>query len=346
MEFAEFAASAHSLTLFVAAIVSLIALVRGADWLVEGAASIAVRLGLPPIVVGATVVSLGTTSPECAVSVLAAWSGQPGLALGNAVGSVIADTGLIFGLCVLLADIPADRYLLARQGRVQFGAGLLFAALCYLAYFRAGSEATLGMSVGILLIALLFVYLAFSVKWGRERQANDAGEQTELLEDQPSLGRAIGLAILGLVFVVISSQLLVDSVAELALRFGVPDVVVAATLVALGTSLPELMVGLTAVRKGHLDIVLGNVIGADVLNILFVVGASALAADLPLIDPSASVPDVFLRIHIPTMLITLGLFRLFVVRAVRTGTFGQWMGVPLVLLYVLYTFVQFGISRG
>ena len=137
---------------------------KGADWLVDSASGLAYRLGISKVIVGATIVSLGTTSPECAVSVMAAWSGEPGLALGNAIGSIIADTGLIFGLGCLITVLPADRFVLSRQGWVQFGSGVLLAAVCYGAFVISGDGATLGRPVGLLMLALLVLYLYVSIR--------------------------------------------------------------------------------------------------------------------------------------------------------------------------------------
>jgi len=362
-------------------------LMNGADWLVHGASYLARRLGIPKVVVGATIVSLGTTSPECAVSVMAAWNGRPGLALGNAVGSIIADTGLIFGIGCLMAVLPVDRFLLSRQGWVQFGAALLLAGLCYSAFGWQGDAATLGREVGALFLTLLIVYMIMSVRWSRQRLRGLATEPDASVpapvalpgpadlqydEDDPAeaapaavapvpeppppptaaVGEAkkasvawlLSLVVVGAATVVVTSHILIESVSELARQFGVPQVVIAATMVALGTSLPELVVGLTAVRQGHPELLVGNVIGADILNVLFVIGASAVAASLPILDPLARVPHIFLVVHLPTMLTVLILFRVFIWIACRQGHFSRWMGLPLVTLYCAYVVIQYAVS--
>ncbi len=155
----------------------------------------------------------------------------------------------------------------------------------------------------------------------------------------------MALAVAGLALVLLASRLLIVSVIELAENhWYVPHVVIAATLVALGTSLPELVIGMTSIFKGHKEILVGNVIGADILNVLFVVGASAVAAPLPMIEPAARVPTILFWIHLPTMLLILVLFRLFIFQASRTGEFRRWHGVPLVALYVVYAVVQYLVS--
>ena len=339
--------SQWTLLLFGGAAVLLLA--KGADWLVEGASGLAYRFGISKVIVGATIVSLGTTSPECAVSVMAAWSGQPGLALGNAIGSIIADTGLIFGLGCLLTVLPADRFVLSRQGWVQFGSGVLLAALCYGSYLVDGDAATLGRWVGLLLLALLVAYIWISIRWSRQHRF---GEPYQIDEDADADrlkrlggGLLVAYGALGLLLVLFSSRVMIVAVTELAEEhWHVPDVVIAGTLVALGTSLPELVIGLTSVLKGHKEILVGNIVGADILNVLFVVGASAAAAPLPIVDQGARIPQIALLVHLPSMLAVLVLFRLFIWRSVAREEFRRWYGVPLLLLYAGYTVVQYLIS--
>jgi len=332
-------------------------LVRGADWLVDGASGLAYRLGLSKVIVGATVVSLGTTSPEAAVSVMAAWSGKPGLALGNAVGSVMADTGLIFGLGCLITVLPADRFVLSRQGWVQFGAAVLLSGLCYAAYAIDGPQATLGRPVGLLLLLLLAAYMIASVRWSRRHPVGEpflhpdevttATVATGELPEQATAHAISGLLtrmVLGLALVLVGSQVLIAAVSVVAQRWGVPQVVIAATLVALGTSLPELVTAGASIWKGHKELLVGNVIGADILNILFVIGASAVAAPLPIIEPGTKVPDLFLQLHLPAMLALLVLFRILIARAVRPGRFSRSMGAPLLVLYVVYIVAQLAVT--
>ena len=337
------------------AIACMAALLKGADWLVESAATLALRLGISKIVIGATIVSLGTTSPEAAVSVLAAWRGNAGLALGNGVGSIIADTGLIFGLGLLLTRLPADRFVLNRQGWVQFGVGVGLAMVCFALFFMHGDAAALPRWMGLILVGLLVGYMAISVSWSRRHPfgephvTTDGPIETPLSEvpEQPdrSVLVLLGVGAIGLVVVVLASDVLVQSASELAAARGVPEVIIASTLVAFGTSLPELMVGITAIRKGHPELLVGNVIGADILNVLFVIGAAAVAASLPLVEAEGVTGRyIFLWLHLPMLVLMLVLMRLFIFRAVGRGGFSRWMGVPLVGLYVFYVGIQAWVS--
>ncbi|MEM7624376.1 MAG: sodium:calcium antiporter [Planctomycetota bacterium] len=326
--------------------------IKGADWLVEGAAGIAKKFGMPEVVVGATIVSLGTTSPEAAVSVLAAFSGDAGLAIGNGVGSIIADTGLIFGVGCLLTRLPADKFVLSRQGWVQVGSAVILAGLCYFLWATRGDDATIQRWAGVAFTLMLVGYLIISVKWAK---AHPSGEPHVVAEPdgtvhsdrdhaERGLGVLLGMGVGGLALVIASGDVLVTGVTALAEEYGIPDAVIASTIVALGTSLPELVTGITAIRKGHPELLVGNVIGADILNVLFVIGVSALAAPLPLIDETAKRPDVILTVMLPAMLLMLFYMRGCIFAATRRGHFSRWMGAPLVASYVAYLVVSYAVS--
>lgn len=334
--------------LLVIVVITMAAVIKGADWLVEGAAGIAARLGMPKVIIGATIVSLGTTAPETAVSVLAAFSGNSGLALGNGVGSIIADTGLIFGLGCVLVALPADKFVLSRQGWVQFGSGLLLAGVCWGLFAAYGSAAIVPRGFGVVLLALLVAYLYLSVRWARAHAYGEphiisgpAGEPvaTDMHEHagERSTAMLVVLGLLGLIIVIAAGDGLVGSVSELARQWSVPDVVIAGTIVALGTSLPELVVGMQSLRKGHAELLVGNVIGADILNVLFVIGASAVAAPLAIASDTTS----FVYVALPAMMAMLIYFRLCIFKASRDGHFSKWMGYPLLAGYVIYSVVSF-----
>ena len=301
--FEHFFAGVHWSLLVLVIGVTLYVLGKGADWLVDEAVELSERLKIPQMVVGATIVSLGTTAPEAAVSVLAAIQGKPGLALGNAVGSVITDTGLILGLACIIAPLRLDRKIVNRQGWMQLGAGFLLVVLCAPwgdpgRVFASGGR--LPQLAGFLLLALLAAYLYLSVRWARERRAEQEHERRDDAPIWPGVLKLSGAAAV----VVIAARVLIPAVNEAALRLSVPESVIAATLVAFGTSLPELVTAVTAARRGHGEIAVGNVIGADILNVLFVAGtaASVTAAGLE------AGPNFF-TVLFPAMLFILLVFR-------------------------------------
>lgn len=329
--------------LWAIAVGGIVPLVYGADFAVSKAIRLAKSMGLSTVIIGATVVSLGTTSPEAFVSVTAAFSGKPGLALGNGVGSVICDTALIFGLCCCLVRLPKDKFILKRHGWLQLGSGvLLVAVLLVLALFRGSFHGVeIYRLIGIAFLILLAAYLWISVVWARQHpeaipaqaRGAEAGGGVKAI-----IFEVVGV-FLGLAMVVLGAQLLVGSVSVICTRWGVPESVLAVTLVAFGTSLPELITGLTAIIKGHPELLVGNVIGADILNVLFVIGASATAVPL-------RVPVEFFYLHLPVMILSLVLLRLYIAR--RGDKFSRWEGIPLLMLFggyyaILITLVSMGV---
>ena len=326
--------------LLIIILVCIVLLSKGADWMIDGVVDLARRTGLPKIVIGATVVSLGTTLPEAFVSVMAAYMGNPGLALGNGVGSIIADTGLIFGLTCLLAAVPVNRYILNRTGWVQVGAATLLVviALLLLLDTPAGGEPTLNRWIGFLFLGLLAVYLYVTYLWARQSGDMLDENNQENGEAFMGLGQSWSMVIGGLVLIIVGARVLVPSASEIAARFGVPDDVIAATMVAFGTSLPELMTAIAAVRKGHPEITVGNIVGADVLNVLFVIGAAAAATPL-------AIPDNFYYFHFPAMLVILYSLRVFI-SINHAGVFYRWQGGWLLGVYATYVFLQYALNIG
>ena len=306
-------------------------LTKGANVMIDGVVHLACRTGVPRIVIGATIVSLGTTMPEAFVSVMAAWMGNPGLALGNGVGSIIADTGLIFGVSCVITTMPVNRFILNRTGWVQVGSATLLVLISVVARYWGEGPAILPRGVGILFLVLLGAYLYATYAWARQG--------IEVCVEEPDLGpiasvsKATFMIIGGLVLVIGGARVLIPCAAELAIRLGVPDDVIAATMVALGTSLPELVTAITAISKGHPEITIGNVVGADVLNCLFVIGASATARPL-------AVPSTFYTFHFPAMLLILYFFRFFIFLN-KEGKFKKAQGAWLLAIYLTYLVLQY-----
>lgn len=292
----------NTLILLVIIAAMLWTLGKGADILVDEAVSLSIHLGIPKMVIGATIVSLGTTLPEATISVLAAIQGNPDLALGNAIGSIIADTGLIIGLAAMIGHLPVDKSVINRQGFIQLGAGALLAFVC-LPFLTSSEGGHIPQFVGFIFLALLVAYIYMSMRWSK----NSGVDEGALLEEEKSpLYKQFFKLVLGVTLIILSSRVLIPSVEITAIRVGIPQAVIAATLVAFGTSLPELVTAITAVRKGHGELAIGNIIGADILNVLFVVGSAAAVT-----SGGLDVPSSFYRLQIPTMLLVLIVFRYF-----------------------------------
>jgi cation:H+ antiporter len=266
---------------------------------------------------------------------LAAWKGDPGLALGNAVGSIIADTALIFGLCCAIKRLPMDRFVLNRHGWLQLGAGSLLTALCLGAWALSGDlhNAVLPRAAGGVLLALLVGYMYVSVRWGRRHPQmipDEADAPASRVRRKRAAAVNLLVLIAGLGLVVFGSEALVGSAEEICRRHGVPEAVLAITLVALGTSVPELVTAIASLIKGHEDLSIGNIIGADILNVLFVTGGSSAAAPL-------HVAPAFFFLYLPTMMVVLLLFRTYVLMG--RDRFQRWQGALLVAVYVIFVWL-------
>jgi cation:H+ antiporter len=334
----HFVAGLPTYVLLLVITVCIVVLSKGADWMIDGVVDLAERTGLPRIVIGATIISLGTTTPEAFVSVMAAWMGNPGLALGNGVGSIIADTGLIFGLVCILAPVPVNRYILDRTGWVQVGSATLLVCIAVVLLITSSGEPVFGRPFGIFFLILLAVYMYVTYLWAKAGGDMALEGENQSGAEPRAAFICWGMIAGGLLMVIASARLLVPSASEIAGRMGVPDDVIAATMVAFGTSLPELMTAIAAVRKGHPEICVGNVVGADVLNCLFVIGAAATARPL-------AIPPNFFYFHFPTMLIILYSFRVFI-SINRDGRFKKWQGAWLLSVYGAYIALQYGLNVG
>lgn len=331
---AEWSAHAPLILVFGVIAIALMAIGKGADLLVEEAVALSRRLKISPVLIGATVVSLGTTLPEVAVSVASALEGNPGLALGNAVGSIICDTGLILGVVALSGKGTIDRRLINRQGYVQLGAAILLVLVC-LPYSNIGSVFETGgrmpQIAGFVFLGLLVIYLWLSARWAK---GLDPLEEFDGKEKEGSAVWSFVKVVIGITIVVVFSEVLIPSVESTALRMGIPEEIIAGTLVAFGTSLPELVTAIAAIRKGHGGLAVGNAIGADILNALFVAGASASVT----VGGLEAGPKFFTTLF-PAMILLLVVFR--VGAAVGGDRLPRWTGVLLLGGYGLYLFASY-----
>ncbi len=272
----------------------LVVLVGAAHFLVQGAASLALRFGLSPLVVGLTVVAFGTSAPELVVSVQAALAGAGGIAVGNVVGSNIANIGLILGIAALVRPIASDPGVLRRDVPVLLAATVAGAAMLL--------DGDIGRMEGVALVVALVVYLGWSVRAARQDRV-----ATDLPVDgpSPSAWREAGLVIVGLAGLVLGADLFVGAATRIAEAAGVSNTVIGLTVVALGTSLPELATSIVAALRGESEIAVGNVIGSNLFNILGILGVAALVR--PLAAPGLEVVDmavmvVFTAAVLPMML--------------------------------------------
>lgn len=243
-------------------IAGFVLLIEGADWFVDGAAGVAARFGIPQLVIGLTIVAMGTSAPEAAVSITAAMSGNAGITIGNVIGSNILNVLLILGITAVIIAVPVQHSTV--KWEIPF---MLIITIVLAALGMTGGE--INRLEGIVLWALFLMYLGYLFRMAKNGSAE---EEKELLP----LWKQLLLLIIGAVCIVFGSDLTVDSATVIAEKIGMDDRLIGLTIVAFGTSLPELVTSVTAAKKGNADIAIGNIVGSNVFNILFVVGTTAL----------------------------------------------------------------------
>ena len=314
-----------SLTLpAIALICGLILLVWSADRFIAGAAATARYAGMPPLLIGMVVIGFGTSAPEMVVSAISAVEGNPGLALGNAYGSNIANIALILGLTALISPITVRSSVLRKELPILFGVTLLGSALLFDLY--------LSRSDAWMLLFVFVVIMGWSIWLGFKHRQDSLGSNVDdMLIEHPMTRRAALIWLLvGMTLLVVSSRILVWGAVEIARGFGVSDLIIGLTVVAIGTSLPELASSLAAIRKGEHDLAIGNVIGSNLFNTLAVVGIAGA------ISPLAVDLEVLYRDCLLMGLLTLALFLL------RVGPNGQKQisrveGLLLLTIYLGYS---------
>ena len=250
-------------------IVGFVMLVKGADWFVDGAAGLADRFGIPQLVIGLTIVAMGTSAPEAAVSITAALKGSAGIAVGNIVGSNILNVLIILGLTACVATLSVAKSTIRIEIPYMIAISLLL-----LLFGWTGNEITFWEGVGLWVAFLLYLgYLFRMAKKNKETPPEEASSRP--------LWMLLVLSIIGLALIVWGSDVTVDAATALARYFGMSERFIGLTIVALGTSLPELFSSLTAARKGNTDIAIGNIVGSNIFNILCVLGTTALITPVP-----------------------------------------------------------------
>lgn len=338
-------------------IIGLLLLIKGGDWFVDGASGIARRFHLPEILIGATVVSIGTTLPEVMVSAGAAVKGVGDIAYGNAIGSIICNTSLIAAITIALKPGPAARKSMTVPVAFFFGAATIYCAVSYLL-------GTFTRTVGLVLLSVFVIYMVTTVM---RMKKSAASIETVQLEEQvgaltseaelearsgedhtveskeagtkDSLLKDIVLLIIGAVFIAIGASLLNENAQTIARECGVSEKVIGLTIVALGTSLPELVTAITSLIKGHGSLSLGNIIGANLFNLVLVSGVSVTLSpfDVPVSGYIAGI-NSSLVLDIPVM---LGVMLILTIPTLIKQKLSRWQGILLLGIYITYTVLLF-----
>ena len=318
-------------------IVGLVCLIKGGDWFVDGASSMARKFHLPELLIGATVVSIGTTLPEVMVSTMSALSGHGEIAYGNAIGSVICNTALIAAITIAVRPGPVNPQTL----RIPVAFFYIAAAIYCVAAYAMGKFTR---PMGLIMLAVFLAYMIVNVR-SMKADAEEAEEsevpaaKVSKEENDVSMGKILLLLVAGAALIAVGANLLVDNGTLIAQAFGVPESVIALTFVALGTSLPELVTAITSLAKGHGALSLGNVIGANVFNLVLVSGVSVTLA--PFVVPQSAVfmgHNSSLVLEIPVMLLVMSILT---IPSLIRGKLTRRQGILLLAIYAVFCAIQF-----
>ena len=304
-----------------AVIIGFILLVWSADKFVDGASATAQYFGMPKLLIGMLVIGFGTSAPEIVVSVTSAAQGNPGIALGNAYGSNIANIALILGLTAIISPVLVTPSILKKELPLLLGVTIISAILLF--------DHDVSRLDGIILLTIFTLVIAISIWHGLK--VKNALSVEENSNSSIMIGKAIGLVFFGLVILVLSSQLLVWGAVTIANHFGVSQLIIGLTIVAVGTSLPELASSIAAARKNQHDLAMGNIIGSNLVNTLAVVGLAAVT------HPLQAENEIMTR-DIPAMLLFTTILFVFGYRyKAETGYIKRWAGTILLLGYLAYS---------
>lgn len=301
-------------------LVGFVFLIKGSDFFVDGASSIASLLKIPTIIVGLTIVALGTSAPEAAVSITSSLTGSNALAVSNVIGSNLFNMLMVIGISALLSNLVMEKSVLEKDLPFLVGITLLWAIFIIIGWDITNIE-------GIILLIILVAYISLLVYNTRK-----SGEATEVEEPKFTLPKSIIFILVGLAGIVLGGDLVVDSASAIAIALGMSETLVGLTIVAIGTSLPELVTSITALKKGENQLVIGNVIGSNIFNILFVLGASSAISAIPL--DSSMLIDVVFMLAVTVLCFIFGKTQ---------EKYDKKEGVILIVLFIVY--MAFAILR-
>ncbi len=305
----------------------LLLVIKGADWLVDGASSLARRLGVSDLAIGLTVVAFGTSLPELTVNIFAVVQNQPAVAIGNITGSNICNILLILGISSLLCPLRVQRSTTWKEIPFSLLAQVLLWIMLLDKVLDGAAENILSRTDGLSLLALFAIFMAYIAGMARNHTQSDEESHAKIL----TFGKSLLFVLLGLVFLIAGGKLVVDGALGLADWLGLSKSFIAVTVVAVGTSIPELATSAVAAYKKKADIAVGNVIGSNIFNIFFVLGISSTLRPIPM--PADLVLSVYAGIAATVILFTM----LFVG---KRHTIGRWEGAGMLGLYVLYLILQ------
>lgn len=302
-------------------LIGFVLITKGADIFINCTVDIGKKTKISEIILGATIVSFATTLPELTVSLFASLDGHTTMSLGNAVGSIICNTGLVLGLVAFISPFSVDK-------KMFFSKSVLL-LICVILLLLLGIDKSITQTDSIVLLAMLAIYMYSNYRSVVEKGSKSRVNNTSKVKGNNNLGEWIRIALLfalGLIMMILGSRLLVDNGVIIAEWIGVPQGVISLTVIALGTSLPELVSSLTAIKKNHHAISVGNILGANILNIVSVIGISSIPNDIPILSQN-------MRIDFPFMIVLL---LILILPTIKKNKLYRFQGLIMLIVYLIY----------
>lgn len=300
-------------------LIGFVLLVKGADWFVDGSSSVAKLLKVPSVIIGLTIVAMGTSAPEAAVSITAGFTGNNEIAISNVLGSNIFNLMMVVGVCACIKAFQTDAMIMKRDFPISLGLTVLLGIWLM--------DGRISRIEGGILLILMLEYIILMVRSALKERKQE-GAEPGAGDEKPPLPawKSICFILLGLTSIILGGQLVVDNASQIAARFGLSETLIGLTIVAIGTSLPELVTSIVAAGKGESGLALGNVIGSNIFNIIFILGASAVLH--PIATGVENMVDTIILLAVSVMIYVFG----------RTGKkVNRWEGLLSVLCYIGYT---------
>ncbi|GAB6106458.1 calcium/sodium antiporter [Fusibacter bizertensis] len=311
--------------MYVLLVIGFLLLIKGADYFVDGASGIAKYFKIPSLIIGLTIVAFGTSAPEAAVSISAALKGNNGIAVGNVIGSNIFNISVIIGITAVLCALDVQKQTIRKEIPFTLLGGVVLLVLASDTVFNGAKDMVISQSDGIILLLFFIVFLYYIVEAALNSKDKEIDLQQETKNAPLKLGPNLAFTLGGLAGIIIGGELVVNSSVKIATSFGISQTIIGLTIVSIGTSLPELITSITAARKKNTDIAVGNIIGSNIFNILFILGVSASIHSLTV--DSKLVLELFLNIILTVVLLVFSRTSYKIVR-------GE--GIFFILFYVIY----------
>ena len=308
---------------YIILIIGFVLLIKGADYFVDGSSAIATKVGIPPIIVGLTLVSLGTSAPELAVSVISSIQGNNGITLGNVIGSNLFNSLVVLGVSAMIVPLVIKKKDTKRDFSVNIFSTILVVVLTLVGFLLGGK--VISRLDGIILLICTLIYMVILIFQSKGNNSEDISEIEDI-----KLSTKIILSIIGVAGITIGGQLVVNSSKEIATTFGISDKLIGLTIVAIGTSLPELVTSVVAILKGEDDIALGNILGSNTFNLLLILGTASA------INPIKVSTSLFIDLAV-LLVVTLFIGALVFINKKEEKTISRKEGFLLIMVYIVYT---------